>query len=45
MRRITDGIRPRRDEEIHRSRRIAAAAEQRHAQARQTAIATQGILR
>lgn len=45
MRRITSRIRPGRDEEIHRTRRVAAAAEQRHAQARQTAIATQGILR
>lgn len=45
MRRIIDSIRPGRDEEIHRARRAQAAAEQRHAQARQTAIATQGILR
>lgn len=44
MRRIT-GIRPHRDEEIHRARRAVAAAEERHAQARQTAIATQGLLR
>ncbi|GAA2175736.1 hypothetical protein GCM10009846_26770 [Agrococcus versicolor] len=45
MRRIHSDIRPGRDEEIHRARRLADAVEQRHAQLRQTAIATHGLLR
>lgn len=45
MRRNSDGIQPGRDEEIHRARRAQAEAEQRHVQARQTAIATWGMPR
>lgn len=44
MRRTTDA-RPGRDQEIHRIHRIATAAETRYVEARQTAIATHGLLR
>jgi len=45
MRRMHDTAIRRRDEEVHRARRIAAAAEQGYVDARQTAIATHGFAR
>ncbi|WP_175414229.1 hypothetical protein [Agrococcus sp. SGAir0287] len=45
MRRIHDTATTRRDEQVHRARRIAAAAEQGYVEARQTAIATHGFAR